>query len=111
MKELVSIITPMFNSIKYIEATIMSVQAQTYQNWEMIIIDDGSTDGSVKIVKSFSEKDERINGLELTKYLKNYASIGEKYVAILENIIDKNSLTDFDQADLLPTKLKQGVAL
>ena len=61
MKDLVSIITPMFNSIKYIENTIISVQAQTYQNWEMIIIDDGSTDDSVKIVKSFLEEDERIN--------------------------------------------------
>ena len=57
------------------------------------------------------EKNERINALELTKYLKNYASIGEKYVAILENIIEKNSLTDFDKANLLPTKLKDGVAL
>ena len=57
------------------------------------------------------ETNERINGLELTKYLKNYASIGEKYVAILENIIEKNSLTDFDKANLLPTKLKDGVAL
>ena len=57
------------------------------------------------------EKNERINALELTKYLKNYASIGEKYVAILENIIEKNSLTDFDKANLLPTRLKDGVAL
>ena len=54
---------------------------------------------------------EQINGLELAKYLKNYASIGEKYVVILESIIEKNSLTDFDKANLLPTKLKRGVAL
>jgi len=53
----------------------------------------------------------QVTGLELTKYLKNYASIGEKYVSILENIIIKNSLTDFDNANLLPTKLKKGVAL
>ena len=52
-----------------------------------------------------------INGLELTKYLKNYAAIGEKYVRILDDIIEKNSLTDFDKAILLPTKLKKGVAL
>ena len=52
-----------------------------------------------------------IIGLELTKYLSNYASIGVKYVEILENIIVKNSLTDFDKANLLPTKLKTGVAL
>ena len=52
-----------------------------------------------------------ILGSDLTKYLKNYAAIGEKYVAILEDIIERNSLTDFDKAILLPTKLKEGVAL
>ena len=52
-----------------------------------------------------------IIGLELTKYLSNYASIGVKYVEILENIIVRNSLTDFDKANLLPSKLTTGVAL
>jgi len=52
-----------------------------------------------------------IIGLELTKYLESYASIGKKYVKILESIIENNSLTDFDRANLLPTKLKKGVAL
>ena len=56
-------------------------------------------------------EDKTINGLKLTRYLKNYASIGEKYVVILEDIIEKNSLTDFDKANLLPMKLKKGVAL
>jgi len=57
------------------------------------------------------QENKRIIGLDLTKYLKNYASIGEKYVVIIENIIENNSLTDFDKADLLPIKLKKGVAL
>ncbi len=57
------------------------------------------------------EEDSIIDGLKLTKYLKNYAAIGEKYVAILEDIIERNSLTDFDKANLLPTKLKSGIAL
>ena len=57
------------------------------------------------------ENSEDINGLKLTKYLKNYASIGEKYVRILEDIIQNNSLTDFDKSDLLPTKLQKGVTL
>ena len=52
-----------------------------------------------------------IVGLDLTKYLKNYAAIGEKYVTLIENIINNNSLTDFDKANLLPTKLKKGVDL
>ena len=57
------------------------------------------------------ENSEDINGLKLTKYLKNYASIGEKYVRILESIIKNNSLTDFDKSNLLPTKLLKGVTL
>jgi len=57
------------------------------------------------------ENNEDINGLKLTQYLKNYASIGIKYVHILEDIIEKNSLTDFDKANLLPTNLKKGVTL
>ena len=52
-----------------------------------------------------------IIGLELSKYIKNYAAIGEKYVEIINGIIEQNSLTDFDKATLLPTKLKMGVAL
>ena len=57
------------------------------------------------------QEGKEINGLDLTKYLKNYAAIKEKYVAILEDIIKRNSLTDFDKANLLPTKLKKGIAL
>ena len=57
------------------------------------------------------QEGKKINGLDLTKYLERYASIGEKYVKILESIIIKNSLTDFDEANLLPTKLKKGIAL
>ena len=57
------------------------------------------------------EEGKPIIGLDLTKYLKAYAAIGEKYVAILDDIIERNSLTDFDKAILLPTKLKTGVAL
>ena len=57
------------------------------------------------------QEDRQIIGLDLTKYIKNYAAIGEKYVAIIDGIIENNSLTDFDKADLLPIKLKKGVAL
>ena len=57
------------------------------------------------------QEEKQIIGLELTKYLKSYAAIGEKYVAILDIIIEKNSLTDFDKATLLPTNLKKGVDL
>ena len=57
------------------------------------------------------EEGKPVIGSDLTKYLKAYAAIGDKYVAILNDIIEKNSLTDFDKANLLSTKLTTGVAL
>ncbi|MDS1369877.1 glycosyltransferase family 2 protein [Aliarcobacter butzleri] len=66
-EELVSIITPLYNSEKYISDTINSVLKQTYINWEMIIIDDFSSDNSFNIVKEYSDKDSRIKLIRLNK--------------------------------------------
>ena len=49
----VSIITASYNYENYIKETIESVINQTYTNWELIIIDDGSTDNSVEVIKSY----------------------------------------------------------
>ncbi len=57
---LVSIITPCYNGEKYIKETIDSVLAQSYKNWEMIIVDDGSKDHSAEIVQEYEKKDSRI---------------------------------------------------
>ncbi len=56
----ISIITASYNYEKYIEETINSVLNQSYNNWELIIVDDGSSDNSIKIIKKFCEKDNRI---------------------------------------------------
>lgn len=57
---LVSIIMPSYNCGKYVEETVRSVQAQTYKNWEIIFVDDCSTDDTVKRVSEMREKDSRI---------------------------------------------------
>lgn len=57
---LVSIITPTFNSAKYIEATVVSVQQQTHHNWELLIVDDGSSDETVAVVKTLCQNEPRI---------------------------------------------------
>lgn len=68
MKDLVSIIMPSYNTGKYIGDSIRSVLAQTYKNWELIIVDDCSTDDSDAIVAAFA--DPRI------RYLKNPVNSG-----------------------------------
>ncbi|KGK91284.1 glycosyl transferase [Desulfosporosinus sp. HMP52] len=60
MQDKISIITPSWNSEKYIIDTIRSVQAQTYTNWEMIIVDDCSSDKTVQIVEKIAADDPRI---------------------------------------------------
>ncbi|EMW5902669.1 glycosyltransferase [Enterococcus faecium] len=57
---LVSVIMGAYNSEKTIGRAIDSIIKQTYLHWEMIICDDGSTDGTVKIIRKYVEKDKRI---------------------------------------------------
>ncbi len=58
--DLVSIITPTYNSAATIAATIASVLNQTYRNWELLIVDDGSSDNTMDIVKEYQKQDSRI---------------------------------------------------
>src|SRR5690606_30981203 len=57
---LVSIIIPTFNRAHLIGETLDSVIAQTYQNWECIVVDDGSTDDTAKVMEAYTAKDSRI---------------------------------------------------
>jgi teichuronic acid biosynthesis glycosyltransferase TuaG len=66
-ESLVSIITPSYNSSKFITDSIKSVISQTYSNWEMLIVDDNSTDDSVKIIKQHTKQEPRIKLIELKK--------------------------------------------
>ncbi|MFT3753406.1 MAG: glycosyltransferase [Paludibacter sp.] len=90
---LVSIITPTYNHEKYIGDCIQSVQSQTYENWEMIIVDDGSTDDTYSIAKKLSYNDPRIKvftqkniGIFRLGETYNFAlsKAQGKYIAVLE---------------------------
>ncbi|MGT2910902.1 glycosyltransferase family 2 protein [Streptococcus cameli] len=59
-ENLVSIIMPAFNAEKYIYETISTLQGQTYQNWELIVVDDCSTDNTRKMIKKCAINDSRI---------------------------------------------------
>ncbi len=60
MKELISIVLPVYNGEKYLRESIESVLTQTYKNWELLILDDCSTDSSAIIAKEYASKDRRI---------------------------------------------------
>ena len=59
-KEKISIITPLYNGEEFITHAIHSVINQTYENWELIIIDDFSKDKSFEIICDYAKKDKRI---------------------------------------------------
>ncbi len=91
-KDLVSIITPCYNSEKYISEAIQSVINQKYTKWEMIIVDDFSQDRSVEIIKGFVNQDKRIILIQLSSnkgagYCRNRAIKEAKgrYYAFLDS--------------------------
>lgn len=57
MKDLVSIIVPVYNANKYVEDTVKSVVDQSYDNWELLLVDDGSTDGSSETIQRLESED------------------------------------------------------
>ena len=93
LQPLVSIISPAYNHEKFIADCIESVLSQTWSNWEMIIIDDGSTDSTFSIASDYAGKDSRIKAF--TRKNIGIFRLGEsynfalshcsgKYVAVLE---------------------------
>lgn len=132
MKELVSIITPIYNSASFIEQCIRSVRAQTYINWEHILVDDCSIDESCAIIKTYAEKDPRIKLIRLN--VNSGAGIARntgikaangKYIAFLDSddlwqpeklekqlgFMQKNdyhfTFTDYDVVDATGKKLSK----
>lgn len=103
MEDLVSIITPSYNTGRWIAETIESVLNQTYQNWEMIIVDDCSSDNTDEVVAQYDDK--RI------RYLKNEKNSG---AAVSRNRAIREAKGDFiaflDSDDLwVPNKLEKQI--
>lgn len=64
---LISIISPVYNAEKFLQATIDSVQNQTFRDWEYLLVDDCSSDMSADIIKKYQEEDSRIKLVQLEK--------------------------------------------
>lgn len=105
MKDLVSIIMPSYNCGKYIEETIRSVQAQTYQEWELIFMDDCSKDDTIKLVFKLQENDSRI---KLFQKKENSGAAVSRNTALRE--VKGRWIAFLDSDDLWePTKLEKQV--
>lgn len=81
MEELVSIIMPNYNGGKYLKETLESVLAQTYTNWELLFVDDCSTDNSLEIINEYQARDERI---KIFKKEKNTGAAQSRNYALRE---------------------------
>lgn len=98
----VSVITPAYNASRLIRETIESVIAQTYTDWEMIIVDDGSKDNTAEIVRSYAEKDSRIiliqqqNGGSSSARNNGLRHATGRYIALLDadDLWDSNFLEE-----------------
>jgi len=89
---LISIIMPAYNAEATISESIDSVLAQTYDNWELIVVDDASTDSSPRIIQDYATKDTRIRSLQNPKNSgvaatrnRAIANAGGKYLAFLDS--------------------------
>lgn len=102
---LVSIITPLYNAASFVSETINSVLQQTYQNWELLIVDDASTDNSVCISEAFAAKEPRI------RLLKNNKNKGAAYCRNQATELAKGDYIAFLDADDLwfPKKLEKQI--
>lgn len=81
-----SILIPCYNISQYLEQCLESVIWQTYKDWEIILVDDGSTDGTTDIIKCYAEKDNRIKPFSLGK---------NEGVAVSRNILLRESTGDY----------------
>lgn len=100
----ISVIIPTYNRAHFISETLNSIIAQTYQNWECLIIDDGGTDNTLEVITPFLEKDKRFQYLKRPeKYLKGASGCRNHGLDIA-----KGDYIQFcDDDDLLhPMKLK-----
>ena len=94
-EQLVSIVTPFRNTEMFLDEMLNSVLNQTYQNWELLIVDDNSTDGSFDLVDSYAQKDARI------KLIKNPESGIITALRLAYSLSNGDYVTRMDSDDLM----------
>lgn len=81
MNPKISIILPNYNNEKYLKEAIESVLYQTYTNFELIIVDDASTDGSLEIIRAFNDKRIKVITSEVNRHVAYASNLGIKYAS------------------------------
>lgn len=111
MKVKISVVIPVYNSEKYIRRCVDSVLAQTYQEWELVLVDDGSTDNSLSILQEYESKDERIKVIHQNNAGPGIArNIGIQYVSGDYIVfIDSDDIIKKDYFNLLSKKTEDVV--
>lgn len=110
-KPTISVIMGNFNSKKYLKLAISSVLNQTFKNFEFIIVDDASTDGSQKIIKKFASKDKRIKYFPLKKnsgkdsFPRNFAI--KKAKSDYVSFIDSDDVWERDKLEIQNSQIKK----
>ncbi|WP_413172285.1 glycosyltransferase family 2 protein [Anabaena azotica] len=102
IKPMVTAIIPAYNAAQFLSATITSVQQQTFSDWELLIINDGSTDDTVEVIRQYQETDHRIHLIhQLNQGVSSARNLGVEK--------SKGQIIAFLDADdqWLPDKLQQ----
>src|SRR6516164_7302008 len=95
IRPLVSVVTPFYNTAPYLAQCIESVLAQSYPEFEYILVDNCSTDGSTEIAESYARRDPRIRLIRRSQFLSQV----QNYNAALAEISEKSKYCKIVQAD------------
>ena len=106
---LISVIVPAYNAKKYLPACVASVQRQEHQNWELLLIDDGSTDESGALCDRCAEPIQKPMSLSLHKILvedlQNREDADDEYVLVQDSTLDLSDLLREELLLFFPTKM------
>lgn len=117
---MISVIIPVYNVEKYLEECLDSVLRQSYQDFEVLLIDDGSKDGSGKICDAYASKDSRFSvihkengGVSSARFINNIDSLRSRKVSqnIYEILMDRNILLKRIRKTAFPKQHSAGTAL
>lgn len=104
-KGLVSVVLPVYNGERYLKDAVLSVKAQQYENWELLIVDDGSRDRSADIARSYAESDGRIR-LLIREHKRLPAALNAGFAAAKGEFYTWTSADNLMAADCLKRQVE-----